>query len=224
MPTKRHPTIRVNVLEFIYIYEIAQASIFVIYALPLIVILEGNMATRRRADANVVLCVFPNQSDFVVVDTRKPGGDVREVAIREIFTDELWNDLVNTLNEGLKIEELLAKDILDLTENFGQSLQRLTMNKIFQMVDEEQPTEAESARSVGLMVFAGEILNLPADAVSMIVGELFGDSLNRRVTKLLIGSLKERIVLEKLSRQDSIKKVIFDSDDSSFKTIWKSDN
>ena len=181
------------------------------------------MSAKRRADANIVLCIFPSQAEFLAIDTRVAGGVINVMNIRDVFDDDTCKKFETALSERIRSDELRVGEVMDLAENFGRVLQRFMVGRIFQMVDEERGREVESARSIGLMIFAGEILEIPNEGLHVIAGELFGDILSSSVRDTLMEELGNRVSIERNAKRETTKKIIF-GDDVSFQTLWKSED
>ena len=179
-------------------------------------------------DASLVLCVFPNQPEIVVVDTRKKGGTVEILKIGDIFDSSVCAQALEVIATALRSDSPAFKDIMDVPEQLHFFLRRASIHRIFELMGESEG----KGSSIGLMMFTGDILKLLGknpDRMETIVGELFGSKLGDDIKANLTAQLQERAVAEvtseNLSSKDVLKRILFDGDDDGpFKTIWRDDN
>ncbi len=183
---------------------------------------------KKSEDAKLVMCVFPNQKEIIIVDTRKTGGNIVVLPIHHMFDEHVYKQLESVILRRLSADYSTFKDIMDIPEIIQMLIQKASISRVFDIMEVDDSIQ-NSSSSIGLMMFTGDILKIlekDSKRIHVIVNDLFGNQLNDNVKLELKDHLTSRVAIESRienrNYKTRMKKIIFGDDDESFKTIWKS--
>ncbi len=180
--------------------------------------------SEKKPNAQLTLCVFPNQASFLVVDTREPGGQVSEFAVRDILSTETCSKIGNALGDMLNEDDMVFKDILKLPEKLEFLLQRASLRGLLDLMNVDA-SSARGVNAVAVMMFTGDILKIDDKRLRVVLKDIFGEHLPPTNMETLAQNLEERIheekSIEKMTSDNIMRKIISGDEDIPFRPMWK---
>ncbi len=178
----------------------------------------------KKPDAQLVLCVFPNQSDFIVVDTRQPGGEIVELSIRDLLNDETVKDLEGKFSRMLEESTYAFRDMMGLPLRIENLLQHASITSLLRIIDGGKKSFREGT-GVFVMMFTGELLKADMNRLRDVLKEYFEEKLSPQLVDNLAVSLEQKITKEKeidaSTSREIFRRIMSEDENMRYRTVWK---
>ena len=176
-------------------------------------------------DAPITLCIFPNQREFIVIDSRS-----REVAAVHVLTVDQLADgqfaagVEQSFSDLIRAPGIGFTDLMAIPQQIELAMRVHALRRVLRLLGIDEHLDEDETAAVGVLFFSGSMLAVDDTKLGITLREMFGDMLSddqmselrRKLTELMDAERQAERALSKQSIEGLIR-----GDDDSFVTIWR---
>ena len=164
-----------------------------------------------RQNADITLCIFPHLREFIAVDareTRAQGPTVLTLSISNILGEDFYSSIERDFSKMIRRKDIGFLELMGIPQQVEAVVRSNSLQRIIAELGIDMTSDSHDANgTVGVLFFAGSLLEFENSQLSEATSELFGkklplemlDQLNEQLTELMG---KERHALQRATRQD----------------------
>ena len=164
-----------------------------------------------RQSADITLCIFPHLREFIAVDareTRPNGPAVLTLSISNILGEDFYSSIERDFSKLIRRKDIGFLELMGIPQQVEAVVRSSSLQRIIAELGINVTADSNDANgTVGVLFFAGSLLEFENSQLSEATVKLFGeklptemlDQLNEQLSEL-IG--KERSALQMATRQD----------------------
>ena len=164
-----------------------------------------------RQNADITLCIFPHLREFIAVDardTRPSGPTVLTLSISNILGEDFYSTIERDFSKMIRRKDIGFLELMGIPQQVEAVVRSNSLQRIIAELGIDITADSNDANgTVGVLFFAGSLLELENTQLGEATGELFGkklpeqmlDQLNEQLAALMT---KERLALQTATRQD----------------------
>ena len=164
-----------------------------------------------RQNADITLCIFPHLREFIAVDardTRPSGPTVLTLSISNILGEDFYSTIERDFSKMIRRKDIGFLELMGIPQQVEAIVRSNSLQRIIAELGIDITADSNDANgTVGVLFFAGSLLEFENAQLREATGELFGkklpeemlDQLNEQLAALMT---KERLALQTATRQD----------------------
>ena len=181
-----------------------------------------------RQNADITLCIFPHLREFIAVDareTRPNGPAVLTLSISNILGEDFYSTVERDFSKLIRRKDIGFLELMGIPQQVEAVVRSSSLQRIIAELGINVTADSNDANgTVGVLFFAGSLLEFENSQLSEATVKLFGeklptemlDQLNEQLSEL-IG--KERSALQMATRQDLSG--LISGSSAAYVTIWE---
>lgn len=176
-------------------------------------------------DAPITLCIFPNQREFIAIDTREDRkAPIHVLTVDDLISDEFAASVEHSLAELIRAPGVGITDLMAIPQQIELAMRVHALRRVLQMLGTEAVGLDDESEAVGVLFFSGPMLAVGDTKLGITIREMFGGRLSDDELTQLREKLDELIQAERQAEKAISERSIeglIRGDDDAFVTIWK---
>tara|TARA_Y100000588_G_scaffold104853_1_gene114378 strand:- start:3340 stop:3912 length:573 start_codon:yes stop_codon:yes gene_type:complete len=164
-----------------------------------------------RQNADITLCIFPHLREFIAVDARETstnGPTVLTLSISNILGEDFYYTIERDFSKLIRRKDMGFLELMAIPQKIEALVRSNSLQRIIAELGIDKTDDSHNANDmVGVLFFAGSLLEFENSQLEEATRELFGKKLPVEILEQLNDQLKklmgqERLALQRATRQD----------------------
>ncbi len=186
---------------------------------------QGGFEGRDVESADITLCIFPYQKEFVAVDLRdsqRVRPTVKLLNVDDVLGEEFYSAVEEAFSRLLRQSEHPFANLISLPVQVQAEVRDQSLKAILQELN--GGAHDTSAPQIAILLFGGPVLHMEDEQVGELIREMFGPEASSSVVEecqALVNRLlsNEKQIFQAHERNQMKEMILGDSEE--FFTLWE---